>query len=604
MSTAAPAYLPSLGLRAPNYDKLPSVAVPPAHAASLSAGWPAIAATLRAALAEKSARVLAVECYPCTHDDDIRQHLAAALGTAPALVLDSKSVFKAPAEIDPLVAPDLGGDDPVFGRMSSLRIEQFLDAAKLDAARAQIAKTAGLVLVVGPAAALVAPADALLVFADMPRWEGQLRQRRATVDNLGVRNRGLKASLQYKRAFFIDWRVADRLKRATMARWDFLLDTTADAAPKLITGTAQLAGLAAAAARPFRVVPLFDPGPWGGQWMKEVCALPDGPPNYAWCFDCVPEENSLLLSFAGGVTVEIPAINLVLNQPRALLGEPVYGRFGAEFPIRFDFLDTIKGGNLSFQVHPTTEYAREHFGLGYTQDESYYILDATPEAEVYLGCKNGTDGDAMIADLEAAQRGEKSFDDQKFAARFPAKKHDHFLIPSGTLHCSGSGSMVLEISATPYIFTFKLWDWNRLGLDGLPRPVNVARGREVIDWSRDEDYARARLVNQVTEVARGAGWVEERTGLHEAEFIETRRHWFTETVAHDTGGATAGGVNVLNLIEGAEAVVESPTGAFAPFVVHYAETFIVPAAVGPYTVRPAVAGARCATLKAFVRTNP
>ncbi len=104
----------------------------------------------------------------------------------------------------------------------------------------------------------------------------------------------------------------------------------------------------------------------------------------------------------------------------------------------------------------------------------------------------------------------------------------------------------------------------------------------------------------MSEVARGDGWVEERTGLHEAEFIETRRHWFTDAVAHNTGG----GVNVLNLIEGEEAVVESPTGAFAPFVVHYAETFIVPAAVGSYTIRPNVRGTNCATLKAFVRTRP
>ncbi len=604
MSTATPAsFLPALGLRAPNYDKFPAVAVPAAHAETLSAGWDTIVATLRAALAEKPAAVLAVECYPCTHDDAIRHQLAAAF--APALVLDSKDVFKTPVEIDVLVAPDLGGADPVFGRLSNLRLEQFLDPAKLAAARAQIASATsapagGLVLVVGPAAALLAPESALLVYADMPRWEGQLRQRRGEVDNLGVRNRGLKASLQYKRAFFIDWRVADRLKRATMARWGFLLDTTAPATPKLIPGAAHLAGLAAAAARPFRVVPFFDPGPWGGQWMREVCQLPDGPPNYAWCFDCVPEENSLLLAFAGGARVEIPSINLVFNQPLALLGEAVHGRFGAEFPIRFDFLDTIQGGNLSFQVHPTTEYAREHFGLGYTQDESYYMLDTAPGAEVFLGCKNGTDGAAMIADLEAAQRGEKSFDDARFAARFPARKHDHFLIPAGTLHCSGAGAMVLEISATPYIFTFKLWDWNRLGLDGLPRPVNVARGREVIDWSRDEDYARSRLVNQVTELARGEGWVEERTGLHDAEFIETRRHWFTAPVPHHTGG----GVNVLNLIEGAEAIVESPSGAFAPYVVHYAETFIVPAAVGAYTIRPANAGTRCATLKAFVRTRP
>jgi mannose-6-phosphate isomerase class I len=388
-----------------------------------------------------------------------------------------------------------------------------------------------------------------------------------------------------------------------MRNWDFLLDTTAATEPKMITGDAHLAALSSASTRPFRVVPFFDPGPWGGQWMREVCDLPDGPPNYAWCFDCVPEENSLLLEFSGGVRVEIPSINLVFRHPRELLGEPVHGRFGPEFPIRFDFLDTMGGGNLSFQVHPPTEYARTHFGLPYTQDESYYMLDAEPGAVVYLGCKNGTEPDEMLENLRSAQAGGKSFDAAKFAASFPARKHDHFLIPAGTLHCSGAGSMVLEISATPYIFTFKLWDWNRLGLDGLPRPVNIERGSKVIQWNRDESYASKHLVNRFREVARGEGWREEVTGLHPAEFIETRRHWFTGKVEHNTGGQETGGVHVLNLVEGDEVVVESPSGAFEPFVVHYAETFIVPAAVGPYTIRPIAEKPvrEFATMKAFIR---
>ena len=372
-------HLARLGLRAANYDKTPAVAVPVAHANACTVGWDAIAATLKQAVADRARAVIAVECYPCVHDDDVRTELARVL--RPALTLDAKHAFKTPAEVDALVAPFLGGDDPVFGYLNqTLNLPDFLDASRRAEITAQLtAVTSGLILVVGPGASILAPTADVLVFADMPRWEGQLRQRRATVDNLGVRNRGFKPSLQYKRSFFIDWRVADRLKQATMARWDFLLDTTELAqAPKLITGAAHLAGLAAAAARPFRVVPFFDPGPWGGQWMREVCQLPDGPPNYAWCFDCVPEENSLLLEFSGGVRVEIPSINVVFNRPTELLGEPVYGRFGPEFPIRFDFLDTMGGGNLSYQVHPLTEYAREHFGLPYTQDESYYILDAQP----------------------------------------------------------------------------------------------------------------------------------------------------------------------------------------------------------------------------------
>jgi mannose-6-phosphate isomerase class I len=257
------------------------------------------------------------------------------------------------------------------------------------------------------------------------------------------------------------------------------------------------------------------------------------------------------------------------------------------------------GGNLSLQVHPLTEYIQDRFGMHYTQDESYYLLDAAEGASVYLGLKEGIDPAAMTRDLRQAQEGGARFPDERYVNRWPARKHDHFLIPAGTIHCSGKDSMVLEISATPYIFTFKLWDWDRLGLDGRPRPIHLDHGLASIDWTRTTGWVERELVNRVGVVARGEGWVEERTGLHEREFIETRRHWFQAPVPHATGG----GVNVLNLVEGRAAVIESPRGSFEPFEVHYAETFIVPAAVGEYVIRPAHPGERCATMKAFVRTR-
>jgi hypothetical protein len=580
-----------------NYDKFPFVSVTSSSSAC-HVGWPAIAKIIQESL-QGNGSVVCIECYPgvlAKHIDDLAGVLR------PVSMTRTEALFKSAGCIDQMVAQFLG-DDPVFGRMNGIQLEDYFDPAKLAAARARLQQpNAGLTLVIGTGATLVAPEADLLVFADMARWEIQMRYRRNEMGNLGADNASASLAEKYKRAYFVDWRAADRLKQKVFPEIDFVLDTNDPNSPKMISAGALREGLRIAARRPFRVVPYFDPGPWGGHWMERVCGLsPEGVPNHAWCFDCVPEENSLLLGF-GNVRVEIPSINLVFQHPHELLGEAVHARFGKEFPIRFDFLDTMGGGNLSLQVHPLTEYIQDKFGMHYTQDESYYLLDAGDDGCVYLGLREDIDRDAMLRDLRAAQSGGPAFPAESYVNVWPAKKHDHFLLPAGSIHCSGKNSMVLEISATPYIFTFKLWDWGRLGLNGLPRPIHLDHGEANIQWDRTTNWVRRNLVNQITLVGSGDGWREERTGLHEREFIETRRHWFVGAVPH----RGTGGVNVLNLVEGREGVVESPTGAFEPFVVHYAETFIVPAAAGDYTVRPfgESAGKECGTIKAFVRTNP
>jgi mannose-6-phosphate isomerase class I len=557
------------------YDRFPRAEA--GSADECMTGWAQIGAHLRARIGSRGK--LVVECYPGVHLEELKRGLRQAMPAA--RFINASELLRMPNEIAAMVMPVLG-DDPVFGRMNSIEIVDFLDPAKLCQAQQRCAQNDGILVIFGTGASLVCTEPDVLVYADMARWEIQMRQRRNEIGNLGADNLEETASLKYKRSFFVDWRSADRLKMRLFDRIDVLLDTNVPEAPKAISGEVYRRSLGAVVRRPFRVVPFFDPGPWGGHWMERVCGVPPGDaPNHAWCFDCVPEENSLLLGF-GAEFLEIPSINLVLAHPQELLGKDIVARFGAEFPIRFDFLDTVDGGNLSLQVHPLTSFIREQFGMDYTQDESYYMLDAEPDACVYLGLREGVDKTAMIRDLHRAQEEDFEFPAEQYVNRFPARKHDHFLIPAGTVHCSGRNSMVLEISATPYIFTFKLWDWGRAGLDGRPRPIHLTYGEANIQWNRTTEWVRKSLISRVEPTARGEGWREERTGLHELEFIETRRHWFTGTVPHDTKGT----VHVLNLIEGDAAVVESPTDAFSPFVVHYAETFIVPAAVGAYTIRP------------------
>ena len=575
-------------MRKANYDRFPSTKI----SGTVIQGWENICSLLEEHL--KAYPALAVDFYTGVYEEEVINELHRL---SPALFIDTRDLMKPESEIKAMTARFMT-DDVLFGYVTNITLNDYFDQDKLKKAREEVIATKGKVVVVGSGAAMVVPAEAVLVYADMARWEIQQRFRRHEVKALGIDNRKDAVSLQYKRGYFNDWRVCDKYKESLFDKVDFWLDTHIATEPKMIDQTTFFKGIEETVHSPFRVVPFFDPAPWGGQWMKEVCDLGPEKENYGWCFDCVPEENSLYFE-VNGVRFELPSVDLVLLKTRELLGEPVEARFGKDFPIRFDFLDTVGGGNLSVQVHPTTQFIRENFGMYYTQDESYYLLDAKEGATVYLGLKTGIDKNEMIEDLRKAQKGEIVFNTEKYVNKLPAKKHDHYLIPGGTVHCSGSEALVLEISSTPNLFTFKLWDWQRLGLDGKPRPINVERGKEVIDWKRDTEYVKQHLANHLTKISEGDGWREERTGLHPNEFIETRRHWFTKPVTHHTNNS----VNVLNLIEGEEAIIESPNGAFKPFVVHYAETFIIPANVNEYIISPygKSAGKECATIKAYVR---
>ena len=486
-------------------------------------------------------------------------------------------------------------EDRVFGKMSHFQISDLYSKQKLDEINTKFTKSESAI-VYGFGASLVSDYD-LLIYVDITRWEIQKRFRRKELGNWKLSNFGEDKLKRYKRGYFIEWRIADRLKLNLFNKIDLYIDGNQAENLKMITGPSLLSALETISKQPFRLTPYFDPGVWGGQWMKEICNLDPQQQNYAWSFDGVPEENHITL-INKSVSMDIPAMNLVLNQPINLLGPNVYNHFGAEFPIRFDFLDTMEGQNLSLQVHPTKQYIKEQFGMKYTQDESYYILDSTEKSVVYLGVKENIKPRELIQDLKEAQK-TNHFNVEKYINKIPVKKHDHILIPAGTIHCSGKNTMVLEISATPYIFTFKLWDWNRLGLDGLPRPIHIEHGAQVIQYDRDTKWVHRELVNQTEVLSDQNGIVEERTGLHALEFIETRRFWFDKIVKHNTCNT----VNVLNLVEGQQAIVESPNHNFEPFPVSYAETFIIPAAVGEYTIRPygASEGMRIGIIKANVR---
>ena len=567
-----------------NYDKYPEKRINGFEAVQ---GYEEIREILRKEAGKKERHVITLELYT---EVDVTEILG-GLESLEASFFNAEGCMVDDEEYNRRIKPYLT-EDRVFGIMNTLNIKDFYIPKKVEAMQKAIAAAKGLIVVYGVGASLVCEGDTL-VYADLARWEIQCRFAKGA-PNWKSGNPEAPKLAKFKQGFFLEWRMADRLKRKLFDKIDYLLDTNEAGVPKMVSGDGFRAGLRKFASEPFRLVPYFAPEVWGGQWMKEVCGLDKSSPNYAWAFDGVPEENSILMKF-GDIRIEVPSIDVVFYCAKQLLGHRVHARFGDEYPIRFDFLDTVGGQNLSLQVHPLTEYIQNAFHMHYTQDESYYILDCGDDCEVYLGLKEGIDQEGMLEELKQAQNGEITFDAEKYVNTFPVKKHDHFLIPAGTIHCSGKDTMVLEISATPYIFTFKLWDWGRLGLDGLPRPVHINHGEQVIQWDRTTEWVKENLVNAVTTISEDKHNKIERTGLHEREFIETRRYNITtETILESEGS-----VSTCNVVEGEGAVIESLDGSFEPYEVHYAETFIVPESVKQFVIKPL--GKEVKILRATVR---
>lgn len=462
-------------------------------------------------------------------------------------------------------------EDRVFGFMVSSRLENCFNKVKIAEVKSKIEVSKNeVIFIAGIGASLFAKADVHYYF-DITRWEIQLRFR-SGMANWMFENTEAPILTKYKIGFFVEWRLADTHKEENFDAIDYWVDANVSEELKVIDKKSFHRAFCKISKEPFRMEPYFDKSVWGGQWMKNRFGLDKNAENFGWAFDGVPEENSVRFTF-GENSVVFPTMNLVKRFPRELLGDKVYKMFGAEFPIRFDLLDTFEGGNLSLQVHPTREYIKSAFGMDYTQDESYYILDATETSCVYIGLKEGIDREAMISELEAANRGEILFDTEKYVNKIPVKKHDHILIPAGTIHCSGKDTLVLEISATPYIFTFKLWDWGNIGLDGLPRPVHINHGKKNIQWNRDTHWVLDNLIHQEEVLQNDGSCMIERTGLHEYEFIETKRYTFHEKVEISLKDSVA----VLNLIEGKEAWIKSSDDSWTSKKIHYGETFIVPA---------------------------
>ncbi|MEZ0067333.1 mannose-6-phosphate isomerase class I [Streptacidiphilus sp. MAP12-20] len=512
---------------------------------------------------------------------------ALAARELPAKQTDMRGHFAAWQDILDFTASAVLPDDPDFAPLSQAGLADFF-AGTPDVVAAPHAVS----VVFGPGAALV-PHDRLW-YADLPKRYAEVQVTAGTGRNLG-QPAGTGAGTT-RRLFYIDWPVLDRHRDAVIGDIDLWLDTQDPEEPAWLDGPTLRAALVDLAARPFRTRPTFNTTSWGGHWAQDRLGFNNGAANTALGYELIAPESGILVGASDGARVEVPLQALVALHPEEVLGESVHATFGTSFPIRFDYLDTLGGGNLSVHCHPQPDYMRRVFGWPYTQHETYYMMVGGPDRQVFLGLHGNADLDAFRREADRAVHDGEPFDIERYVQTFPAEQHQLFLIPGGTPHGSGEGNVVLEISATPYLYSLRFYDWLRKDREGNQRPVHVGHAFENLDPARSGEAVARDLVQQPRTLRSGDGWREDVIGRLPEMFFEVRRLQLAADAAVDD--ATDGRFHVINVVEGDGIALETTSGH--RHVLAYAETLTIPASVGAYRVR-ALGTAPVRYVKALVR---
>lgn len=528
-------------------------------------------------------------------------------------LIDFASFYKSQKEIEKIIFPLIMGDDKTFGRIFGGRLEDFLDEDRI----AKLKKTFGdykkekpkspkTVICFGPGAACkpLAGLYDLIFYHEITREEVARRHLKGLVVPLGdsgkdKSGKGQPVYLPAKRFHYVDFPALDRHRKSIQKRIHFYVDDNLGGEPKTINQKILDEMILHIAQRPIQLKKFHDEGVWGGQWLKKIRNLPEEMVNCAWAYELMAYHMSVKIP-VGRTFVEMPFANILDRQQDKIVGKRINKMFKGIWPIRVNYDDCWQGDDMAIQIHPDFSYIKKNFGESLHQDESYYIMASMPDAYVYLGLKDGIALNEFYNAVRKAETEGIPFDHHKYVNVFPAKEGDLFLIPAGTVHASGRGCVVLELSSTTDRYTFHLYDYLRSDLNGELREIHSRHAFNMVEKypHRTTSWVRENLLQEPRIIRKGNDWAEYLLGRMDEIVFEVHRFEFAATIEDDTDGCP----HVLSMAKGDSVTIQSQLFSERQFNLKFSETVIVPACFGKYIIindgdKP------CKVLKTIVNTS-
>jgi mannose-6-phosphate isomerase len=231
---------------------------------------------------------------------------------------------------------------------------------------------------------------------------------------------------------------------------------------------------------PLRFEPIFKDYIWGGERLHQILGKDTGPGTWAESWEIVDHINGQSVVRDGlwkgkslGELLRENGNEIVGPATlEKLSGSTVPDNLRGRFPLLLKFLDASQV--LSVQVHPDDTMGATLSPPDLGKTEAWYVIDATPDAKIFAGLKSGV----TRQDLKAAiEKGET----EEVLHSFTPAAGDCVFIEAGTVHAIGAGLLVCEIQQASDT-TFRLFDWDRVGNDGQPRPLHVQQGLQAINF--------------------------------------------------------------------------------------------------------------------------